>query len=425
MPRSFSLGTVPPLAWLAAFFALLCLPLLLSTQETNYTWDESSYHLPAVRQIHEHWPKLDLAKDSLSATAPGYHYFLAGISYLTGTSRLALRLLNFFLSFGVVALLYRIGSTRLSPWTVIVIVAPLAFSNFFVKSASYLVTDNAALLATTAALSALFFSHSARGTHQGSLLAAASVFIRQSGIWLIAPLACRVLLEPHPVRRMVLVLPPCILLAWLVLTWGGIVPPQWYSLTHVSHGLVPAAGAYIFSVLALFAPAYYLAIHGEGWREDFFSRWTIAGAVVGLSLALAGSNVPDYEAGRWGGYLWELAIRLPIIGAYSPVFLVLSPTGGALLGMLVRRLRQETSTASAALWLTALASWVGTALSNRQLFHRYYEPTLVMLLICWLFLVAHPRTPKAPLTISPLIALAGIQLVLTLLTAHARTFGFL
>jgi hypothetical protein len=408
--------------WLAALFALLCLPLLLSTRETNYTWDEASYHLPAVRQIYAHWPALDLKQDSLSATAPGYHYFLAGVAHLTGTSRLALRLVNFVLSLSLLIVFCTAQPAGQSRWFGALIVMPLACSNFFVKSASYLVTDNTALLTIAGTLLCLFFSPSPRGSVVGSLLSATSVFIRQSGIWLAAPLACRLLGEPNPMRRLPLLLLPGLTLGWLFLAWGGLVPPEW-QLTLASRGLVPAAGAYILSTLALFGPAYYLALRPREWPEDLFSRWTIAGLVIGTGFALAGANAPNHDAGRWGGYLWELAVRLPTLGVYSSVFLILSPLGGAMLGVLARRLWHETTPANAVTWMAAFAAWMASSLSNRQIFHRYYEPTLLVMLICWLFLVIRRRSAESSLMIGPLAVVGGVQLVLTLVTAYARTFG--
>jgi hypothetical protein len=416
-------GWIQPFVWLAVPFALVCLPLLLSSRVTNYTWDETSYHLPAVRQIHAHWPKLDLLRDSLSATAPGYHYFLATISQVTGTSLLALRLINFLVSAGVLALLCHAWPVGRPQATAIFAIMPLAFSNFFVKSAAYLVTDNAALLTITATLLALFFMPSPLGLRRSSLWSALSVFIRQSGLWLVAPLAGRILSEPNKTRRLYFIFPPCLILGWLVLTWGGVVPPVWRSTTHATQGVVPAAGAYIFSVLALFAPAYYIAIQFREWREDIASRWTVAGAIIGLGLASAGSNAPDYEAGRWGGYLWNLAATMPSVRGFSFVFLVLSPIGGAWLGMLVLRLWRETTAAVAGAWLVAFSAWVGSALVNRQLFQRYYEPTLLVMLICWLMLIIRKRPVAFTPMIKPLALLSGAQLAITLLTAYLRTFG--
>jgi len=410
---------------LAVLFTLLCLPLLLSNRESNYTWDETSYHLPAVRQIREHWPKLDVEKDSLSATAPGYHYFLASISLATGTGRPALRLVNLAVSFGVVVLLCRSWPAGCGPWPAFFSILPLAASNFVIKSASYVVTDNAALLFSTGTLLSLFLIPSKRGPRAASVLAAAGVFVRQISIWLVAPLAVRLLAEPRPVRRLPLVLPACLTLAWLFLSWRGVVPPIWRDLTHASQGLVPAAGAYLLAVLAILGPFYYLVASRPTWRADAFNRWSIAGASVGIILAVAGPNTPDHDSGRWGGYLWELAARLPNLGDYSPVFLVLAPMGGVVLTMLARRLWTEVGPNAGAVWLISFLAWMSTTMTNRQVFHRYYEPTLLLLLICWLLLLVRSRPAGSLLNIKPLAMLGVFQLLVTLVTAHARTFGFL
>lgn len=413
------------MVWLAGLFALLCLPLLLSDRESNYTWDETSYHLPAVRQIRDHWPELDVEKDSLSATAPGYHYFLASVSTLTGTGRLALRLVNWVVSFAVVVLLCCSWPAGRDPWAVFFIILPLAASNFLIKSASYVVTDNAALLLTTGTLLSLLLVPSAQGPRVASFLTAANVFVRQISIWLVAPLTFRLLAEPRSIRRLPLILPACLTLAWLFLSWHGVVPPIWRDLTHVSQGLVPAAGAYLLAVLAILGPCYYLVVSRATWRTDAFNRWSLLGASGGIILALAGPNTTDHDSGRWGGYLWDLAARLPHVGDYSLVFLLLSPLGGVVLAMLSQRLWIELGAKTGALWLISFLAWTATALTNRQIFHRYYEPTLLLLLICWLLLLVRSRPAGSALTIKPLAALGVFQLLVTLVTAHARTFGLL
>jgi len=422
LPRSLSLRWFPALA---ALFALLCLPLLFSPGESNYTWDETSYHLPAVRQIRTHWPRLDVLHDSLSATAPGYHYFLAGVSFLTGTGRQALRLVNFAVSLGLLGLLWKFWPAGYSPRLACLAVFPLAASNFFVKSASWVVTDNAALLAIAGALGALFFVPARSGLPWSSGLAAAAVCIRQSGVWLVAPLCVCLLGKDQSRLRLLLLAPPLLALAWLVVAWHGLVPPDWQESHQAGAGLVPAAGTYALAVLALLGMAYYAAGRPPAWKDDLFSPWTGLGALAGLGVALGGPNVPAYAEGRWGGYLWVVAGHLPAVGAYSLLFLLLAPAGGALLAMLGRRLWLEAGASAALAWFAAYACWFATGLSNRQVYHRYFEPVTLVLLICWLALLARARPPTEPRRTTPLAVLGSLQLALTLVTAYGRTFGLL
>jgi hypothetical protein len=410
---------------LAALFTLCCLPLLFATRENNYTWDETSYHLPAIRQIREHWPGLDLLKDSLSATAPGYHYLLAGKSHLTGHGRLPLRLVNFTVSLGLLGLLWQIWPAGSSARLAFLAVLPLAASNFFVKSASCIVTDNAALLTIAGSLAALFFGSAPRGPRWSSGLATAAVCIRQSSVWLVMPLLIRLTGSGRSRVRWLLLAPPLLALGWLVAAWHGLVPPAWQDKHQATAGLVPAAGAYALSVLGILGAAYYAAGRPVTWTADLRNVWTGLGALAGLSLALAGPNVPGYTEGRWGGYLWDLAARLPMGQTYSPLFLLLAPVGGAVLAMLARRLWLEAGAAAALPWLAAYVAWLVSGLSNRLVFHRYFEPVTLVLLICWLALVIRSRPPVSSPGLKPLAILGAGQLLVTLLTAHARTFGLL
>ncbi|HWA87034.1 MAG TPA: hypothetical protein VG710_12470, partial [Opitutus sp.] len=123
----------------ALVFALLCWPLIFLSHPSNYEGDEKEYYLPAIEAMRAHWPQMDLRADSLSATAPGYAYVLATASRVVGDSVLAMRMLNWVVSLAVLFLLWLVlQDTRCRPLTLAL--APLALSNFFIKSASWVVT---------------------------------------------------------------------------------------------------------------------------------------------------------------------------------------------------------------------------------------------------------------------------------------------
>lgn len=409
---------------LIALFAVLCVPLMLVEDEGPYTADETAYYLPAIRQIRSHWPALDVSRDSLSATGPGYHYFLATVSLVTGTGRLPLRAVNFTVSVAVFAVLWRAWPAGTTPLFALLALLPLAASNFFVKSASFVVTDNAALLAVTGTLATLFCSARPGAGIVAGLLSAAAVLVRQSNAWLAAPLAIRLFQSGRAWHWVALAFPFAIL-GWLAIAWGGLVPPAWQQVHYGSSGLVPAAGVYLLAVLAPLGAVYYLAARTPDWRDDWRSPLVIVGTAAGLGLALAGPTTPDYEAGRWGGYLWNLAARLPAFGGRSGLFLVLTPLGAAMLVALARRLWRETGHGTWP-WLAAFLAWAAAGLANRQVFHRYFEPTILVLLICWLALLARARIAqgRAAFDGRPLAVLGLVQLAATVITAHGRTFGF-
>lgn len=404
---------------LCVLFLGLALPLSLSPQETNYTQDESSYHVPAVLQISEHWPRLDLNGDSLSAIAPGYHYFLASIGKVTGTGLLTLRSINLLIALTLLILLLQ-AFPKHQHWLAFAAILPLACSNFYVKSAAYVTTDNPALLLTAVTLLLLLLPPRAC-TGTATIATTTAVFTRQLCLWLVAPLAWSLFQTKSSRWSWFILAAPLALMSWLVTSWGGFVPPAWQDVS-ISDGIfVPAAGAYLLSVVALLAPAFYFV--PVSLAAGCSRKALIAGGIIGLAFAVWGPTNPSWADGRWGGYLWNLAGLAPIVADRSIVFLILAPIGGVLLALLAYRLRTATNGQTTWLWLLSFTSWSATCLINRQVFHRYFEPPILLFLILWLLLIV--RAPQRPAKVRalPLFGLAALQFLLTLGTAYVKTFG--
>jgi len=94
-----------------------------------------------------------------------------------------------------------------------------------------------------------------------------------------------------------------------------------------------------------------------------------------------------------------------------------------MLALLARQLWRAAGADLTWLWLSAIGAFMVTGLTNRQIFHRYYEPTLLVLLFLWMILLRK----DAPTRSRPgaLYGLGAFQLMITLITAHGRTFGLL
>jgi hypothetical protein len=307
-------------------------------------------------------------------------------------------------------------------------VLPLACSNFFVKSASWIVTDNPALLAMTATLALLLLVPRPGTTACAGGLAAAAVFVRQIYAWLVAPILLRVWFDCRGRRDgarwtwALAVLPPLGTVGLLALAWGGLVPPGW-RVTHYPAGTNPAAPlVYGLAVLGGLGGFYYCALARANWRADCGASSARIGAGLGLALALAGPTNTSMPAGRWGGYLWNLAEHLPAPAGRSLVFLGLAPLGGAIVGMLFERLRTESGRATAWLWLASYATWLLSYAPNRLVFHRYFEPATLVFLVFWLLLIRRARPDRSPAWCVPLGVLATGQVMITLLTAHYHVF---
>lgn len=411
-------------AWVLAF-AILCAPLILARDHSNLSDDEAEYYLPAIAQIRSHWPRLDLVRDSLSATSPGYPYVLATVSLVTGPSRVALRIVNWIVSAAVLALFWSLLRRHGAGLTLAL--APLALSNFFVKSASFVVTDNAALLAIGLAVVALLFTADFSGVRRGALGAALAVAIRQTNAWLVLPLAIREAMDARREHRRArgwwLVL-PLVPLGILALAWHGLVPPVWTERQVAEGGFSLTPLVYELAVLATLGWPFYLAVTTPAEGRALLRRrgfWLAAAA--GLALSVLVSTVPDHAAGRWGGYWWSIAARLPVIGHTSPVFLVLAAAGGALAFALVDRLARTAGAVAALRWTATLAAWSATALVNHFVFHRYFEPPLLVFLIAWIALQSAGHATAGLARRWPLLALAAGQLGLTLVTTHAQAHG--
>lgn len=419
---AFSFSGAAYLPWLLGF-AVLCTPLILSTGTSNLQADEADFYLPAIARIRSHWPRLDLTADSLSATAPGYPYFLASVSVLFGSSVTLFRACNALISLAAVTLLWSALHQR-GGRALTLALLPLALSNFFVKSSGWVVTDNAALFATVSTLLALFFVPGPKGLVLAALAATVAVMTRQMSVWLLAPLAYRtwhdVRLDRRPWLLALLAL-PIIPLAILVSAWGGLVPPVWQKALPLGSAFAGAPLIYLLTVVATLAPAYYFSMTTPSERRaDLATPWLWTLPAAALVLLVTSNTLQDMDAGRWGGYWWSLAALLPHTGLVSWVFVPLAPLGALLAGILVRRLWIAAGPGPSLLWLAAVVAWAGTCLVNRLVFQRYFEPPVLLFLVLWAALLA--KSNPSPRT-WPLVALAALQLTLTLVTVHAQAYG--
>ena len=422
MAKSLALAAAHPgLALLALLFWLPTLMIIQTSVGLENNHDEHLWHLPAIRQIASHWPSIDVVNDSLSASPPGYHWVLAGLSRLTGASLESLRLWNALISFALITSIYAWLTRSMSSLDAALLTAPLATSNFIVKSSAWILTDNAGLLCATGTLLALFVSPGKNHSAAASLLATFSILIRQINAWILAPLFIAPLIFKRHLptqswmfaglKSFALIVIPLLVLSWLFVEWQGLVPPQWRSQ---NVGLSTCPQAYLLALAAIILPFYLpqgSLMPAHLYRERW---WLTIGASSGLLVALLTPTSPSYETGRWGGYLWSLAERMPVIADRSLFFLLLAPVGGALIILLFRDLICAKKPHQALLWLASITAWSASLLVSRQVFHRYFEPTLLIFAIIGLGLfLSQPLSKQQRIR---LFTLTLIQIALTLAT---------
>src|SRR5947209_5795284 len=137
-----------PTWWcVAVLFLVLTVPLSLSSKtDFDYVRDETPYSIRSVRQISENWPFLNVQEQSLSPSAPGYYWFLAGVSKIIGYDVLALRMVNLSISLMGLMILFEWLHRRVAALDAALLIAPLAASNFYVKCAAWVYPENPATI---------------------------------------------------------------------------------------------------------------------------------------------------------------------------------------------------------------------------------------------------------------------------------------
>ena len=113
---------------ISASLCIGALLMILDIRGPTYS-DHIKYHLSSIIKIREHWPSLDLEKDTLSAVSPGYYYLLASFSFLIGSGEICLRIFNLFISSLVPAFLYCCARQSLiSAGNSLLLIQPLVLS---------------------------------------------------------------------------------------------------------------------------------------------------------------------------------------------------------------------------------------------------------------------------------------------------------
>jgi len=370
--------------WLAGFaglFLTLTLPVSIYFRAGEINFDEARCYFPAVQQLRDKFPHVDLFKDSLSANPPGYTQLLAGLSLLSGQSVPWVRFWHNLVSlFGAIALL--VIFARLCRPSAFFIMLPVVLSPFYLKQACVLSTDNLALALSGIALAHLLF----RNRHPWAciivgLLVAGAIYVRQISAWLLATILITLLVTEKGAKGrriqgiLLLILILCfILLFQLLIAWKGLVPPRFQS-AHA--GLSLTGVAYSISLLGLFAPFFFS-------KETLFpqKKWQrplIWAGSLGVLLFILAPTAPSYQDGRWGGVLWSLASRGPLIADRSLLFLPLLFFGCFSMVQIIHAI-YNADKKKALTWCAGFFAWVATSIPNHQIFHRYFEGPVLLFL---------------------------------------------
>ena len=343
-------------------------------------FDEIRYHRPVIEQFARELPFVDLHNYE-SATTPGYHLLAALILRFTNTN--TVRLVFFFVYLLLPLLILNAVLVRAGPLAGVMSALTLIFSSYFISASVWLTTDNLALLFVLGSILAILKSFNVVNAWRWLLLASlctvGAILVRQIHLWLCGPLFLTTVIvswrdNKLNLKALVAGLSGCFfavgIVAVFVVMWHGLTPPGFLK----QHGSQwnTAALVYNLSLFGAFSILYwgYLVPSGNDWKI------LSSGAAVGLLIALAVNSAPGTEAGHWGGPFWYASSRLPVVADRSVLFLVFSPIGGAAFALWLKRTYNNHG------WVILLACVAFTVAytANHQVWQRYYEPFLLVML---------------------------------------------
>jgi hypothetical protein len=377
---------------------VLTWPAIVAGSLGPKAYDHRLFHLPLVREWAALWPIVDL-RDYNSATGPLYHWLMAGIAQLVGVgsgdeTSVPLQCASSLFAATLAMSVYGIARRRIDWLESLTCGCAVLASPYVLGNAIWMMTDNLALTFVTLAIGSTAFGSTRPGSRgvQG-VSSALAVATRQINLWLLAPIAASWWLGGRrgTVATILAMALPVAVLAGFVLLWHGLVPPRFRSL-HAS-GLNPAAIGFTLTLVAAYG-ACLLPATQEGVRRLVARPWTVVAiAVAGAALAALGPSFASEAAGRNGGWLWSLVDAAPVIAGRSVVILFGGACGMLVLAALFAEIEPHGGKHAALVLLASLAGFVAAHVANAQIFQRYYDPMVLVILA--LLSVILPRRREA------------------------------
>jgi len=390
--------------------------------------DQLLYHELVVREFIAELPRPDYT-DYRSATTPGYHTIVAALATLTSHARPALQLIGSLFTIGLLATLGLAVGARAPPVLAIAACAPILTSLYVWPAGVWLLPDNAGWWGVLAVLLAALnlagpgAARPARRCLLAGAILALLVFMRQIHLWsaaLVWTAAWLSLAPRHPApsrsvadewhaltsrpparigRTMLAIactLPSFAIVGLFVSMWDGLTPPMFQTGEHGEvgyHGGNPAAPAFVLSIFAIVS-AFYAGFLADTLMDirRAHKRWALLAALAGALLALLPATTHSIEAGRWSG-LWNVAAHVPdIAGRTSPLILALSTLGAvlALAWSLALERRDRW------IMLATLVAFSAAMSASHELWHRYVEPLVLLLVTLMAVRVRPADAPPSP-----------------------------
>lgn len=343
--------------------------------------DQNTYHIPQINYFLNKGINL-YDYQSFTATTPGQHLFYSFILKIFNTRNvngdfIPLRLMhlifNLILIFVIGLLLYSISNIK-----ALMYLLPLISTPYFINGALYITTDNGAL--GFIALSLFFLLRSdekASNITFANIFNMFSILWRQNTIWLQLPIALKSLKNTFRYRKFSFLLShifPLIAFVFFIVSWGGLTPKEFHSIH--SKSLNFSSIIYSISLSSVIGVFYF-----KGWFNEIRllesgknKQIIFTGIVIGLLINIIIPSETNYESGRWGGYLWTISSYFPSFFERSLLFLPLTILGSILLTYIFVLLYSKNYIFIIIIFL----SWILSTVGNFVVFHRYFEPTIIL-----------------------------------------------
>jgi hypothetical protein len=369
-------------------------------------FDQKLYHLPVIREFARTWPTFE-TWDYLSATTPGYHIVMATVAKVCGDGTLPLQIATAIITGVMLWLLARDADKRLYPLAVVAVCLPIIASPYTLFPAAFILPDNLGWLGVVG-MTLIALRAPTRGVMlAGGLVLCGLVLTRQVHAWTAGLLWVSAWLGPVVARRdsgaswigavfqrpgervgrvavaLAVSVPALVLLGLFVRYWGGLVPGRFAEQippATLSRVVGSAAPAMVLSMLGAYS-VFFFGFLAWPLRKLWQERRgvLIAAALAGVVLSVIPYTTADFDAGR-RGVLWSIGMKGPVVAGRSVVVSMLS-AWGAVCGttwLLACNRRDRT------VLLAALVGFTVSQLPSQQLWHRYFDPFVMI----WLVFVA-------------------------------------
>ncbi|PVD52661.1 hypothetical protein DC498_09105 [Terrimonas sp.] len=344
-----------------------------------FSIDEPTHHYPTILAFAKQMPFLYL-KDYSSATTPLFHILVAAISKVIGTDIETLRLVNFFITYASVVLLFNIliRRFRLSVQSSFLFALLFALSPYYFREAFVLLTDNLPVLWLLC-----FFNFYLRYKQEGKerLFLISLLFVmlmgltRQTYLFVCLPILADILKEDVPVKQKAL---HCFFLflaaaptLYFFVLWQGLTPPSFTEWHTRKTSLSPKAILYGLSTVGF----YSIFIPGINIFASLCRKENALIIFSGLLLVWGVTFFfPLIKGPKDFGFLWYMAEPFSKVADSAILFYILGGLGIIyLLGI-----GQKKGSRFYILFLLGLFL---SEIPNDAIFQRYYDNSILLALI--------------------------------------------